>query len=65
MPLEKMHLKERINYGYRKVIKMMLISGALSVVIIGVLFANMLNYVERVQQADTAVKICRLNGIEQ
>ena len=61
MPLEKMHLKERINYGYRKVIKMMLISGALSVVIIGVLFANMLNYVERVQQADTAVKICRLN----
>lgn len=61
MPLEKMHLKERISYGYRKVIKMMLISGALSVVIIGVLFANMLNYVERVQQADTAVKICRLN----
>ena len=40
---------------------MMLISGALSVVIIGVLFANMLNYVERVQRADTAVKICRLN----
>lgn len=61
MPLEKMHLKERISYGYRKVIKMMLISGALSVVIIGVLFANMLNYVERVQRADTAVKICRLN----
>lgn len=61
MPLEKMHLKERINYGYRKVIKMMLISGALSVVIIGVLFANMLNYVDRVQRADTAVKICRLN----
>lgn len=61
MPLEKMHLKERINYGYRKVIIMMLISGALSVVIIGVLFANMLNYVERVQRADTAVKICRLN----
>ena len=61
MPLEKMHLKERISYGYRKVIIMMLISGALSVVIIGVLFANMLNYVERVQRADTAVKICRLN----
>ena len=61
MPLEKMHLKERISYGYRKVITMMLISGALSVVIIGVLFANMLNYVERVQRADTAVKICRLN----
>ena len=61
MPLEKMHLKERISYGYRKVITMMLISGALSVVIIGVLFANMLNYVEKVQRADTAVKNCRLN----
>lgn len=61
MPLEKMHLKERISYGYRKVITMMLISGVLSVVVIGVLFANMLNYVEKVQRADTAVKICRLN----
>lgn len=31
--LENMHLKERIDYGYRKVITMMLISGLLSVVI--------------------------------
>lgn len=29
--LENMHLKERIDYGYRKVITMMLISGLLSV----------------------------------
>ena len=35
--LENMHLKERIDYGYRKVITMMLISGLLSVVIIGCL----------------------------
>ena len=59
--LENMHLKERIDYGYRKVITMMLISGLLSVVIIGILFANMLHYVENVNVADQAVKICRIN----
>ena len=59
--LENMHLKERIDYGYRKVITMMLISGLLSVVIIGVLFANMMHYVEDVNAADQEVKICRIN----
>lgn len=59
--LENMHLKERIDYGYRKVITMMLISGLLSVVIIGVLFANMMHYVKDVNVADQAVKICRIN----
>lgn len=59
--LENMHLKERIDYGYRKVIAMMLISGLLSVVIIGILFANMMHYVENVNVAYQAVKICRIN----
>lgn len=59
--LENMHLKERIDYGYRKVITMMLISGLLAVVIIGILFANMMHYVENVNVADQAVKICRIN----
>lgn len=59
--LENMHLKERIDYGYRKVITMMLIFGLFSVVIIGVLFANMMHYVENVNVADQAVKICRIN----
>ena len=59
--LENMHLKERIDYGYRKVITMMLISGLLSVVIIGILFANMMHYVENANVADQAVKICRIN----
>lgn len=30
--LENMHLQERINYGYRKVIIMMLISGLVSII---------------------------------
>ena len=59
--LENMRLQERINYGYRKVILMMLISGVLSIVIIGVLFANMLNYINNVTVADQSVKKCRIN----
>lgn len=35
--LENLHLKERINYGYRKVIIMMLVSGLFSIVVIGML----------------------------
>ena len=59
--LEDMHLQKRINYGYRKVIIMMLVSGLFSIIVIGVLFANMYNYVENVSAADQAVKMCRVN----
>lgn len=59
--LENMHLQERINYGYRKVIIMMLVSGLFSIVVIGMLFANMMHYIEKVNAADQAVKICRIN----
>ena len=59
--LENLHLKERINYGYRKVIIMMLVSGLLSIVAIGILFFNMKRYVQNVTVADQAVKICRIN----
>ena len=59
--LEDMYLKERINYGYRKVIIMMLVSGLFSIIVIGVLFSNMFNYVENVSAADQAVKMCRVN----
>ena len=59
--LENLPLKERINYGYRKVITMMLVSGLFSIVVIGMLFANMLHYVQNVTVADQAVKTCRIN----
>ncbi len=42
-------------------IMMMLISGLFSIVVIGVLFANMVHYVKNVAAADEAVKICRIN----
>ena len=59
--LENMHLQERINYGYRKVIIMMLISGLVSIIVIGALLSNMLYYINNVTVADQAVKNCRKN----
>ena len=59
--LESLQLQDRINYGYRRVITMMIASGVLSVIIIGVLFANMMNFVNKVSAADLAVKNCRIN----
>lgn len=49
--LENMHLRERINYGYKMVITMMLVSGLLSIVVIGVLFSDMMHYVNKVNAA--------------
>ena len=59
--LENMHLQERITYGYRKVIIMMLVSGLVSIIVIGALFSNMLYYINNVTVADQAVKNCRKN----
>ena len=59
--LENMHLQERINYGYRKVIIMMMVSGLVSIIVIGALFSNMLYYINNVTVADQAVKNCRKN----
>lgn len=59
--LENMQLQERINYGYKTVITMMLISGLVSVIAIGILFVNMNNYVNKVSAADLAVKTCRID----
>lgn len=58
--LANMSLQERISYGYRKVITMMLLSGVISIIAIGILFANMMNYVNNVNAADQAVKTCRI-----
>lgn len=59
--LENMYLQKRISYGYRKVINMMLLSGVISIIAIGILFANMMNYVNNVNAADQAVKTCSKN----
>ena len=48
--LENMQLRERINYGYKMVIIMMLVSGLLSVVVIGVLFSDMMHNVSAAER---------------
>lgn len=59
--LEKMQLKERLIYGYARVILRMIVSGVLSLIVIGLLMGNMLRYVENVERADVAVKTCRID----
>ena len=59
--LENMHLQERINYGYGKVISMDVDFGSVFYCSHRCYFANMLHYIDDVNAADQAVKICRIN----
>lgn len=54
--LRKMKLKERINYGYRVVIFLMIISGIISIMGLVMLNNRLNSYVNGAQSADTAVK---------
>ena len=45
--IESMQLRERINYGYKKVIILMIISGLLSFIAIGMLFASVVIMLEK------------------
>lgn len=56
-----MQLRERIGYGYKKVIIMMLISGILSIAAIGMLLASLVHYVNKINTSDIAVKMCRVD----
>ncbi|MGN0291935.1 MAG: methyl-accepting chemotaxis protein [Lachnospiraceae bacterium] len=59
--LKDMTLKKRLTFGYKVVIAMMGLSGIISMICIGVLYSNMNNYVSKVQRADSAVKMCRID----
>ncbi|MCQ5166264.1 methyl-accepting chemotaxis protein [Roseburia hominis] len=59
--IESMQLRERINYLYKKVIILMIISGLLSIIAIGMLFASVVNYVGKINASDVAVKMCRVD----
>ena len=59
--IENLKLRERIAYGYKKVIIMMLISGLLSILVIAMLFASLINYVDKINATDIAVKMCRVD----
>jgi len=51
-------IAHKMRNGYNKVIKIMIASGILSLIVIVLLLANMLNYVQKVERADRAVKTC-------
>ena len=51
-------IDHKMRNGYNKVIKIMIASGILSLIVIVLLLANMLNYVQKVERADRAVKTC-------
>ncbi len=59
--LEQLKLSKRLNFGYRVVIFLMIISGLFSTMGLISLYANVNNYINGSQRADTAVKICRIN----
>lgn len=59
--LEERPLKERITRGFKSVIYLMYISGGIALVVILFLMGNMTRYIGKVQRADTAVKICRID----
>ena len=59
--IENMQLRERIGYGYKKVIIMMLISGILSIAAIGMLFSSLVHYVNKINASGIAVKMCRVD----
>ena len=51
-------IAHKMRNGYNKVIKIMIASGILSLIVIVLLLANMLNYVQKVERANRAVKTC-------
>lgn len=59
--IESMQLRERIKYGYKKVIILMIISGLLSIIAIGMLLSSVINYVGIINASDIAVKMCRVD----
>ena len=59
--IENLKLQERISYGYKKVIILMLISGLLSILVIATLFGGLINYVDKINATDIAVKMCRVD----
>ena len=59
--IKQMPLKKRLKFGYSQITRTMMISGMISLVVIFLLLGNMLRYVQNVDRADQAVKVCEIN----
>ncbi len=59
--LENAKIKKKLNYTYMIVIRLMILSGILSILGLGFLYRNLNQYINGAQKADTAVKLCRIS----
>lgn len=59
--LERKKLDQKINYGYHFVIFLMIVSGILSMISLGISYNKLVSYVNGSQRADTAVKECKID----
>lgn len=59
--LKSMKIKQRLNYGYKIVIILMVVSGLMSMLGLSILDASLNDFVNGANRADTAVKICRID----
>ena len=59
--LDGMLIRKKMITGYLIVIVLMVFSGILAIVGETILLRNLSNYSNKVQRADTAVQMCRLN----
>lgn len=58
--LESMKMQKKLNFGYAVVISLMIFSGIVSILGLSSLYYELQNY-RNAQEADTAVKVCRIN----
>ena len=58
---EELSIKKRLSLGYRIVIMLMIISGIVSIIALSLLDYSLVEFTERINRADTAVKICRID----
>ena len=56
-----MNIKQKLNFGYMIVIVLMIVSGILSICGLSLLDKGLNDFINGSNQADTAVKICRID----
>ena len=58
---KKLSIKKKLNRGYTIVIAMMIASGILSIIGLSALDTSITDFVNKINRADTAVKVCRID----
>ena len=61
MASKRQGIREKLNKGYNIVIVLMVISGIVSIIGMGLLERSLTNFVEGSNTADTGVKMCRID----